>query len=104
MIISIGILKNSIEHYKKIHRTSENFTGSEAANAGISAGFATMLLVLAIIFFTLELLVMFYAIVRAVTCTKTSQGRIIHVVLAISFTLPYMLLSIFFGKCTFDVY
>ena len=104
MIISTGILKNSIEHYRKTKKISENYSTEESTNAGFSAGFATMFLVLAVLFFLLEILVMFYAISRAIRCTKTTRGRVIHVVLAIAFTFPYILLSVFFGKCSVDLY
>ena len=104
MIISSSILRNSVENYNKYQRNKENYNTSSTISAGISAGFVTLSLMLAIIFFALELMVMFYAIIRAVNCTTTTQGRIIHIVMAISFTFPYMLFSIFFGKCSFDVY
>lgn len=101
MIISSSILRKSVEKYNKYR---ENFTKSESMSAGISAGFVTLFLIMAVIFFALELMVMVYAVIRAVSCTTTTQGRIIHIVMAVSFTFPYMLFSIFFGKCSFDVY
>ena len=104
MIISTSILRNSVENYNKYQKLKENFSTSNSISAGISAGFVTLSLTLAVLFFALELMVMFYAIIRAVNCTTTTQGRIIHIVIAITFTLPYMLFSIFFGKCSFDVY
>lgn len=98
MIISLGYLKTAVENYK------ENFTTSQTVNAGVSAGFVTLYLILATMFFALELIVVFFAVRRAIQCTKTTQERVVHVVLAITCTFPYMLLSIFFGKCKFDVY
>jgi len=57
------------------------------------------MLVIAIIFVALEFLLLFFAINIALTCTQGGAERIVHVVLAILFTVPYMLLSIFFSDC-----
>lgn len=100
MLISSSILKNSVERYQNTHLNKENFSNSESIQAGISAAFTSFILVVAIIFFILELLLFFYAIKIAIVCTKGGPERIVHLVLATIFTLPYMLFSIFFSNCS----
>jgi hypothetical protein len=56
-----------------------------------------------IIFFLLELFVLFYAIGIAIRCSTPGSERTVHVVLAIFFTFPYALIAIFFKKCAVNV-
>lgn len=99
MIISGTILKNSLERYRITHLKKEGYTGWQSANAGASAALASFSLVVAVIFLLLELLVLFYAVSVALSCTKGGPQKIVHVVLAVTFTLPYMLFSVFFSDC-----
>lgn len=100
MIISTNLLKNSIEKYSKGKIKREGYSNIESLNAGMSASFDTAFLIIAVIFFTLELLVMFYSVVIALNCSKPGPERVIHIVLSITFTLPYALLMLLFNKCT----
>jgi NADH:ubiquinone oxidoreductase subunit 3 (subunit A) len=99
MIISTNLLKNAIEKYSKGKRKREGYSSIESINAGISASFDSAFLIIAIIFFTLEVLVMFYCVVIALNCSQPGPERVIHVVLAVTFTLPYALLMLLFNKC-----
>jgi len=100
MIISTKLLKNSIEKYIKGKRKQrEGYSNMESINAGMSASFDTAFLIIAVIFFTLEVLVMFYCVVIALNCSQPGPERVIHVVLAVTFTLPYALLMLLFNKC-----
>ena len=101
MIISTSILKNAIEKYNQYQsqKKKEKFTTSLVAESGISAAFTSFLLVIALIFFVLELIVLFYAVNIAIVCTKGGPERIVNVVLAIVFTIPYVLLNILFNAC-----
>lgn len=99
MIISGTILKNAVEKYRRTHLKKEGYTALQSANAGASAAFASFSLVVAVIFLLLELLVLFYAISIALSCSQGGPQKIVHLVLAVTFTLPYMLFSVFFSEC-----
>jgi len=87
------------EFYKYQKARAEKYTADEVAAAGASASFLSFGLVLATLFLVLELLVLFYAISIALQCTNPGPERIIHIVLAITFTLPYVLLNVMFNNC-----
>jgi len=100
MIISTSLLKKALnDRAKAKKRQSEGYTMLESTNAGMSLGFATGFLIIATVFLMLELLVLFYAITIAYNCT-TGHERVAHVVLAIAFTFPYVLLMLLFNKCS----
>lgn len=106
MFISTNFLKEQIEKFNNMKQqrkekftTQENYSQQQAANAGMNAAFVTFMLVIAVIFFTLELILLFYAINVAISCTKGGAERIVHVVMSIIFTLPYMLLTSLFSDC-----
>lgn len=108
MLISSGFLKSSYDRFKanrekakklKEGYVREGYNLAQSSAAGISASFDAFLLVVAIIFFVLELFLLFYAISLALMCTKPGPERVVHVTLAIIFTLPYILISVFFSKC-----
>ena len=101
MLFSSNLLKNAVEKYQT-HR-KENFTKGEAADAGFNAGFTSFMLVTALIFFVLEVILLYFAILIAISCTQGGYERVVHVVLAMTFTLPYMLLSVFFSDCAKNV-
>ena len=97
MLTSFTFFQKALEGYNK--NKKENYTTLDSGLGGLTAGFTSGLLVIAIIFIAMELLVMFYAIGMAIKCTGPGRERIIHIVLAIAFTFPYMLLMILFNKC-----
>jgi hypothetical protein len=96
MLISSYLLQNS---YKNYQRVKENFTTGQAIEAGTSAAFVSFSLVVSIIFFILELLLLFYGIKIAIYCSEPGPERIVNLVLVTMFTMPYMLLNILFNKC-----
>ena len=101
MIVSGTILKSSLDKYQAMRRNKENFSISsgDSAGAGVNAAFTSFILVVAVIFFMLELIVLFYAINMSLVCTKGGPERIVNVVLAITFTIPYVMLNILFNQC-----
>jgi hypothetical protein len=101
MIVSGTILKSSLERYRKAKKNKENFSISrkDSMEAGAAAAFASFSLVVSVIFFVLELVLLFYAINMALVCTKGGPERIVNIVLAITFTIPYVLLNILFNQC-----
>ena len=67
--------------------------------AGASAAFASFSVAVAVIFFVLELVLLFYAINMALVCADGGPERIVNIVLAITMTIPYVMLNILFNKC-----
>ena len=121
MILSTLNLKNAIEKFKADQKTKTTappqngkkngekngdskgnkpkITPDDGANAGVSAAFMSFGLIVAIIFFILEVILLFYALKIAIVCTKPGGERTVHVVLAIVFTFPYILLNALFNNC-----
>ena len=101
MLISTTLLKNSMENYNRIktNNSKENYSFGEAAGAGTSAAFASFFMVVSLVFFLLELVLLFYAINMALVCTEGGPERIVNIVLAVIFTLPYVMLNILFNDC-----
>jgi len=101
MIVSGTILKSAMDRYRKAKKDKENFSISrgDSASAGAGAAFASFTLVVGVIFFVLELILLFYGLNMALQCTQGGPERIVNVVLAITFTIPYVMLNILFNKC-----
>ena len=99
MLVTSTILKSSLDRYRRSRKARENFSISSSASAGAGAAFASFALVVSVIFFVLELVLLFYAINMALVCTKGGPERIVNIVLAITFTIPYVLLNILFNQC-----
>jgi hypothetical protein len=100
MIVSLTMVKEAYNaRIKAVKRQSEGYTMLESTNAGMSLGFATGFLIIAVMFLMLELLVLFYCVGIAYNCSRSVPERIVNVVLAITFTLPYALLNMVFVPC-----
>ena len=108
MLISSNLLKNSLENYNRIQKknkvsggTQENYFPEESFGeaAGTSAAFVSFSLVVSFVFFVLELVLLFYAINMALVCTEGGPERVVNIVLAVIFTLPYVMLNILFNDC-----
>ena len=54
---------------------------------------------LSILFFLIELVVLYYAISTTIKCTVQGPERVINVLLAFTVTIPYMLLNSLFNQC-----
>ena len=100
MIISTSLLQKALkDRADSKKRQTEGYTLLESTNAGISLGVATGFLIIAIVFLMLELVVLFYSITIAISCTEPGPERIINVVSAITFTFPYAILNLIFVPC-----
>lgn len=99
MLVSSSMLKAAVEKYQHTCRLKERYSKSKSASSGVNAAFASFTLVVAVVFFVLELVVLFYAIGIAINCTKGGPERIVNVVLAVTFTIPYVMLNILFNQC-----
>jgi hypothetical protein len=96
MLVSGSILQNVVEKYNKTQLRKERFSTSGVIEKGTTA----LTLLIAAAFFLLEVLVLFFAISTAISCTKSGPERIVNVILAITFTIPYMALNLLFNECT----
>lgn len=103
MLISFGVLQRSLERYQTIKKEKENYNAWDSASTGASAGLSAGFLLVAIIFVLLELTVMIFGLNVAIKCTKPGGERVVHVVLAIAFTFPYVLYMLLFNQCASNV-
>ena len=107
MYVSSTLLNQAWKKYKKNQdkygEINEGFSEAESAGAGAGAAFDTFLVVLAILFFILEIIVLVYGIIIAINCTKGGGERAVHIVLSIGFTFPYVLIMSVFNKCAKSV-
>ena len=76
---------------------------SKAIKKGAKKTFTLVALVATAILFLMELLMLFYALNIAWNCSKPGAERAVHFILAVTFTLPYMLLNVTFNKCGMKV-
>lgn len=97
MITSTKILANAVEKYQKNKEKQSDVENS--VSSGALCAFNAAMLVFAVIFFVMEIILVFYAIYIAFRCTEGGPERIVHVTLAVFFTIPYMLLMTLFNKC-----
>lgn len=103
MLISVSLFNKAIKNmHKSAMVIKEGYSFIDSTNAGMSLGFTTGILAITAIFLILEILVLFYAITIVLKCTIPGPERIVHMVLAIVFTFPYMLFSITFNKCAIN--
>ncbi len=106
MLISTAFLAKAAKTYndakKRQQKVRERYNGvsvGQSLGRGISTGFELFILMIAVVFFLLELVVLFYSIMMAFYCTKAGAERVVHFTLAALFTFPYALISIFFSPC-----
>jgi len=59
--------------------------------------YRALMAVLAILIFLIELGVLIFAIKRAIDITRVGKDRVLHVLLAFLFPIPYLIISIIFG-------
>jgi hypothetical protein len=99
MILSSSMLKTAVEKFQHQRRLKERYSKYGSVAGGMNAAFTSFTLVVALVFFILELVVLFYAIGIAINCTQGGPERIVNVVLAVTFTIPYAMLNILFNQC-----
>ncbi len=69
------------------------------ASEGMTDGMLFLMYVFAISFLILDIMVLFFAISIALKCSKPGIQRVAHVAMALFFTFPYVLVSLFFSPC-----
>jgi len=112
MLISSYLIKKGNDNYKKIMKIEKYKKANQANRArmamtenfdfksvdkGMSIAMATGLLVFAIIMFTLEFLLLYFNLTVAFYCSDPGADRIIKIVLALIFPLPYALVNVVWG-------
>ncbi len=98
MFVSGFALKNAVEKYRKSKRR-ERYSANIASKSGSSSVVTGVVVTLAIIFFIMELVVLYYAVAIAFSCTKKGPERVVNIALAILFPFPYVMLNILFNEC-----
>ncbi len=104
MIVGLSFLEHAskrLNESKKSMKTHENFeTSSSSVQAieGAEMGILFVVYMIAVAFLILELLLLFYAVQLAMRQSQPGMNRIAHVSLAMFFTFPYLMFSLFLGK------
>lgn len=104
MLVSSFALKNSLEKYKKSKRRGKNNKSkrvkrSSALRSTQSSSNSALSVAAAVVFLILELIVLYYAIALAFSCTQKGPERIVNVILAVLFPFPYLMLNILLNGC-----
>jgi hypothetical protein len=106
MIVSLNILKNSLDKYNNSRNNriekydkSKNNNNSRPVESGFTSAFYIFLVIISLIFFLFELVLLYFAVFIAINCSKSREERIVNFILAVVFTLPYVLLSTLFNPC-----
>jgi heme/copper-type cytochrome/quinol oxidase subunit 2 len=91
MIFSLLAVNHASDQYIKSRKT-ENYEGS--CNGG---GSSLALLIIASVFLVIEIALLYFAIKIALASGKSPATTFVNVVLALTMTLPYLLLSVLFN-------
>lgn len=109
MIFSVSLLRSALSRMtdarnrqkkaeKERYRVS-SIDPADSVGAGIAAGFDTFIFAVAVLFLMLELMLLVFAINIAFRCTTTIEERVVHVTMACTFTLPYLLGMVLLNSC-----
>ena len=96
MLLSSSFLNTSFKSYKKVR---ENYADDDNDGEYNSPFLVNAALVMSIIFFMIELILLFYGINMAIICTDPGPERAVNVSLAVIFTIPYVMFNILFNDC-----
>lgn len=95
MLTSLYLLSSA----KDCHDKCDQHHQLVAGNKPVSKALAFFLLALAIALFIMEIVVLVYAVRIALACSEPGANRVTHVILAVFFTIPYLLFSLFLAPC-----
>jgi heme/copper-type cytochrome/quinol oxidase subunit 2 len=87
MIFAASITAKAVENFNK--SKTENYQGDSCGN-GSSLAF----LIISVVFLVVEIVMLYFALKIALASGKTNTSKFVHVVLALTMTLPYVLLSV----------
>lgn len=91
VLLSSTCLKNAVDNYTT--QSQENFKGDSKKKSKCVA-----CVVVAIIIFVIEVAVLYFALDIAINTTTSGAERFVHVVLAVLFTMPYLLFSLLLNE------
>jgi hypothetical protein len=97
MLLSYLMITNTYDNLNKI--SVEKYTEKENPKKS-----SKILFYGAIIFFIMELILFSYAIVITKLCSRNIHETIIHSILAITFTTPYVFFSMLSNPCAKDLF
>lgn len=106
MIVGLSVLEHASKRLREAKQENlklrENFEGDaesdKGAMEGAEMGILFVVYMIAVAFLILELLLIFYAVKLAIQQSQPGMNRIAHVSLALFFTFPYLLFTLFMGK------
>jgi len=98
MLISCSILGSALKYQQNVKKRGEHFSWRNVQK-GSSAALGMFFLIIGVLFLALELLLLWFSIKMAISCSKPGGERICHIVLAIMFTMPYCLIMMIFSDC-----
>ena len=92
MLISCSVLKNSIDKLNENSRESYHHKHDNDSDGHRKRCVACV--VLAILILVIEIAALYFALDIAVNTTQSGAERFIHVLLAVTITMPYLLFSV----------
>jgi heme/copper-type cytochrome/quinol oxidase subunit 2 len=90
MLFSSLLTGKAVEYYNKNHK-------KESYDATCGGSPSLLLLIVAVIFLIIEICMLYFAIKVALASGKSPETTFVHVILALTLTLPYLLLSLTFN-------
>ena len=75
MLISSQLLQTALNKYNQTHPNKENYSFAYTAGAGTQAAFVNFAIVVAVVFFILELILLFFAIKMVLDCTEPGPEK-----------------------------
>lgn len=90
MIPSTILTCKAVDYYTKNHKR-------ESYDATCGGSPSLLLLTVSIIFLIIEICMLYFAIKVALASGKSRETTFVHVILALTLTLPYLLISLIFN-------
>ena len=99
MLLSLNLIKSASEYYEKHKSKIEGYANLQQAGNGTKDGLTYVIIIFSTILFVIELLLVIYALRIAYACSAPGYERLVHISLALFFTFPYLLISVFLAPC-----
>ena len=91
-LFSMLMTAKASKNYSEV-RKRENYKGM-----GCNDGSSLMLLIISVVFLVIEISMLYFAVKVALASGKSSTTKFVNVILALTLTLPYLLLSVLFNE------
>ena len=99
MLLSCSLVKNCLDNHTKV--TQESYDDSDPNK--MTPATALAMLVVALVILVIEIAILFFALKLAIETTTSTGMRILHIFLALFFTIPYILFSVLLSPKACDV-